>query len=150
MSEMSWGVPCSRQTLAKWATIGGGPLFRKAGRFPLYEVSDLDAWVLNSVSGPSSDQHLIGQHEIGSKPPSYPTGSAKRKLKVAINPRLINKNETGDKALFTHGWQNAELTPDELAAKVQQGISYCAQLQRAAQGRELFGGRCHLGRHRPW
>ena len=45
----SWGMPLSRQTLAKWATIGGGPLFRKAGRFPLYETSDLDDWVLKRL-----------------------------------------------------------------------------------------------------
>ena len=40
-----WGVPCSKQTLAKYATVGGGPVFRKAGRFPLYEPADLDEWV---------------------------------------------------------------------------------------------------------
>jgi hypothetical protein len=45
----TWGMPLSRQTLAKWATIGGGPLFRKADRFPLYEASDLDDWVLNRL-----------------------------------------------------------------------------------------------------
>jgi hypothetical protein len=27
-----YGFPCSRQWLAKLAVIGGGPLFRKAGR----------------------------------------------------------------------------------------------------------------------
>jgi hypothetical protein len=30
--------------MAKLAVVGGGPLFRKAGRFPLYEIVDLDAW----------------------------------------------------------------------------------------------------------
>ena len=31
-----WGYPCSPRTLAKYAVIGGGPVFRRAGRFPLY------------------------------------------------------------------------------------------------------------------
>jgi hypothetical protein len=39
-----WGIPLSGQTLAKLAVIGGGPTYRKAGRFPLYEPSDLDEW----------------------------------------------------------------------------------------------------------
>jgi hypothetical protein len=40
----SWGIPLSYRTLAKLAVVGGGPEFRKAGRFPLYEPADLDAW----------------------------------------------------------------------------------------------------------
>ena len=28
-----WGYPCSPKTLAKYAVIGGGPRFRKAGQF---------------------------------------------------------------------------------------------------------------------
>lgn len=39
-----YGFPCSRQWLAKLAVIGGGPTFRKAGRFPIYKPADLDAW----------------------------------------------------------------------------------------------------------
>lgn len=39
------GMPCSPHTLAKLAVIGGGPVFRKAGPFPLYDRADLDAWV---------------------------------------------------------------------------------------------------------
>ena len=38
----SYGFPCSRQWLAKLAVIGGGPVFRKAGRFPIYRPTDLD------------------------------------------------------------------------------------------------------------
>jgi hypothetical protein len=26
------------------AVVGGGPLYRKAGRFPLYDPEDLDSW----------------------------------------------------------------------------------------------------------
>jgi hypothetical protein len=37
-------IPCSPATLAKYACIGGGPPFRKAGKFPIYSREDLDAW----------------------------------------------------------------------------------------------------------
>ena len=38
------GIPCSPKTLAKYATVGGGPAYVKAGRIPLYSREDLDAW----------------------------------------------------------------------------------------------------------
>ncbi len=47
----TWGYPCSPKTLAKYAVIGGGPRFRKAGRFPLYHPDDLDDWVNGKLSG---------------------------------------------------------------------------------------------------
>jgi hypothetical protein len=45
-----WGYPCSPRTLAKYAVIGGGPGFRKAGRYPLYHSDDLDRWVSDKLS----------------------------------------------------------------------------------------------------
>ena len=45
-----WGYPCSPRTLAKYAVIGGGPSFRKAGRYPLYHPDDLDGWVSDKLS----------------------------------------------------------------------------------------------------
>lgn len=47
-----WGFPCSRQWLAKLAVIGGGPVYRKAGRTPIYAPSDLDAWALERIGAP--------------------------------------------------------------------------------------------------
>jgi hypothetical protein len=41
----TWGLPCATRTLAKLAVLGGGPLFRKAGRIPLYDPVDIDTWV---------------------------------------------------------------------------------------------------------
>jgi hypothetical protein len=38
------GIPCAPATLAKYACTGGGPAFRKAGKFPIYSRGDLDAW----------------------------------------------------------------------------------------------------------
>jgi hypothetical protein len=40
----NWGVPCSKAWLAKLAVVGGGPVFRKAGKTPLYSPADLDVW----------------------------------------------------------------------------------------------------------
>lgn len=50
--EGKFGFPCSRQWLAKLAVIGGGPIFRKAGRTPLYAPSDLDAWAEARIGAP--------------------------------------------------------------------------------------------------
>lgn len=44
------GQPCSPKTLAKLAVVGGGPAYRKAGKFPLYEPDDLDEWALAKLS----------------------------------------------------------------------------------------------------
>ena len=56
-----YGFPCSRQWLAKLAVCGGGPLFRKAGRFPIYRTADLDQWAQARI-GPaqSSTSDTVG------------------------------------------------------------------------------------------
>jgi hypothetical protein len=46
------GFPCSRQWLAKLAVIGGGPVFRKAGRYPVYEPNELDRWAEARIGPP--------------------------------------------------------------------------------------------------
>lgn len=51
-----------------------------------------------------------------------------KKLRLSINPDLINKNEADNNSLYSKGWINVELTPNELASKVDQGIAYCCQL----------------------
>jgi hypothetical protein len=48
----NWGYPCSPGTLAKLAVIGGGPIFRKGGRFPLYLPEDLDRWMQSKIGRP--------------------------------------------------------------------------------------------------
>lgn len=47
-----WGLPCSRAWLAKLAVIGGGPIYRKAGRTPIYAPSDLDDWAQRRIGAP--------------------------------------------------------------------------------------------------
>lgn len=46
------GLDRAPSTLAKLAVIGGGPIFRRAGRVPLYSTDDLDDWVASILSQP--------------------------------------------------------------------------------------------------
>jgi hypothetical protein len=48
----TWGLPCSPRWLAKLAVMGGGPIFRKAGRTPIYAPADLDAWAQSRIGAP--------------------------------------------------------------------------------------------------
>lgn len=55
------------ETLAKLASVGGGPRFRKIGRFPVYTRDDLDAWAHARMSPPvSSTAELSSYRCIGS------------------------------------------------------------------------------------
>lgn len=47
-----WGVSYRPATLAKYATLGGGPRFVHFGRWPLYDVDELDQWVHGMISPP--------------------------------------------------------------------------------------------------
>lgn len=47
-----WGQPCSTKWLAKLAVVGGGPIYRKAGRIPLYAPDDLDRWAKERLGAP--------------------------------------------------------------------------------------------------
>ncbi len=50
--QTTFGFPCSRQWLAKLAVTGGGPVYRKAGRTPIYAPADLDAWASARIGKP--------------------------------------------------------------------------------------------------
>ena len=46
----TYGLPCSPRTLAKLACVSSrGPPFRKVGRWPMYPVSGLNAWVQDKM-----------------------------------------------------------------------------------------------------
>ena len=45
------GVVRAPSTLAKYAVIGGGPVFRRLGRDPVYTPVHLDDWVASKLSG---------------------------------------------------------------------------------------------------
>jgi hypothetical protein len=42
----------AERSLAKYASVGGGPVFRKAGRLAVYTQADLDAWALGKIGTP--------------------------------------------------------------------------------------------------
>ena len=46
-----WGLSYKPTTLAKLATLGGGPAFEHFGRWPLYSPEELDKWVAARLSG---------------------------------------------------------------------------------------------------
>jgi hypothetical protein len=46
-----WGIDRTPGTLAKLATIGGGPRYQLANRVPLYPEPELDDWA-QSILGP--------------------------------------------------------------------------------------------------
>ncbi len=48
----AWGLQRAPATLAKLAVTGGGPSFHKAGRWPLYDPDELDAWARGLIGGP--------------------------------------------------------------------------------------------------
>jgi excisionase family DNA binding protein len=50
--QAAYYVGLSRRTLEKMRTAGGGPRFRKHGRYVRYHIDDLDAW--SAESGKSS------------------------------------------------------------------------------------------------
>jgi len=50
--RVRWGIPCSKKTLAKLACIGGGPVYRRFGRIPLYTTADLDAFAEGRIGKP--------------------------------------------------------------------------------------------------
>jgi len=59
-----WGIDRAPSTLAKLATIGGGPKFEKANRIPLYAPEFLDEWAQSILSPPmtstSDIQGVVG------------------------------------------------------------------------------------------
>lgn len=50
--QNKYGFTCSQAWLASLASKGGGPIFQKAGRVPLYCQADLDAWAKSRLSKP--------------------------------------------------------------------------------------------------
>jgi hypothetical protein len=46
------GLPVSRNTLQKWATVGGGPIYRRFGNRAVYTEADLNKWIAQKLSAP--------------------------------------------------------------------------------------------------
>lgn len=54
-AQAAFYVGLSRRTLEKMRLIGGGPRFRKHGRYVRYHIDDLDAWSLGERRDASAD-----------------------------------------------------------------------------------------------
>lgn len=52
--ELQFGVTVAPATLAKYASIGGGPRFQRLGRTPLYPREELDIWIVARLGAPVS------------------------------------------------------------------------------------------------
>jgi excisionase family DNA binding protein len=48
-------VGLSRRTLEKMRTVGGGPKYRKHGRYVRYHIDDLDSWSTSRTRRSTSD-----------------------------------------------------------------------------------------------
>jgi hypothetical protein len=54
------GIPTAPSTLAKYATVGGGPPMRKFGRRVLYEPQALLAWIDAKLAAPRRSTSDLG------------------------------------------------------------------------------------------
>lgn len=60
------GFPISKATLDTYATRGGGPLYRKFGKKPLYRWADALDWAMSRMSAPVSSTSEF--REVTSRP----------------------------------------------------------------------------------
>jgi hypothetical protein len=93
----TWGMLCSQAWLAKLAVVGGGPIFRKAGRFPIYLDSDLDICPKPELAPPAA-QHLSRLNG--------PTAAAVQKLRLRISGRWKPAVPTS----YRTGWHFRQLS----------------------------------------
>jgi hypothetical protein len=73
------GVVRAPSTLAKYAVIGGGPIFQLMGRDPVYTPPSLDEWVASKLSGPmrsTSDRDSLPGERIGGRQQGDPSGAS--------------------------------------------------------------------------
>ena len=54
------GLPAAESTLAKYATVGGGPEFHKFGHRVFYTEEALDAWITSKLSSPITSTSQLG------------------------------------------------------------------------------------------
>jgi hypothetical protein len=72
------GVDRAPSTLAKYAVVGGGPVFQRMGRDPVYTPIALDEWVASKLSGPMRSTSDIGvRHQMNSHDALNPDGPGK-------------------------------------------------------------------------
>lgn len=60
-----------------------------------------------------------------------------KRLRLSINPAILNKNESGATRLYAEGWENVALTPHELAEAINAGFAYSCELKGSRQGKNF-------------
>jgi excisionase family DNA binding protein len=53
-AQAAFYVGLSRRTLEKMRVVGGGPPYRKHGRYVRYHINDLDAWSMGRAKKSTS------------------------------------------------------------------------------------------------
>jgi len=93
----NYAFPCSRQWLAKLAVVGGGPVFRKAGRYPIYQRADLDSWAQSRIGPAQSSTSDTSRHEdldpdLGvTEPAQKATKKETARLRASVSDRARAK-----------------------------------------------------------
>jgi hypothetical protein len=54
------GIEVAPATLAKWASVGGGPAYHKSLRTPLYPTVELDLWADNRLGALRNSTSDVG------------------------------------------------------------------------------------------
>jgi hypothetical protein len=78
------GVRFSVTSLARWASQGGGPVYRRVGRYTYYEPKDIDRWLRKKMTPP-----LRWTSDFPIRPNAKTTAKRPRKLK-AIEPNIFD------------------------------------------------------------
>ena len=97
-----WGISRTPKTLAKLAVTGGGPVFEKDGRIPLYTEPALDDWARAQLSPPvSSTAELAAlRADHARQVPSPPLMTPSRKapdIRPDLAPPTAPSSATGDR-----------------------------------------------------
>jgi hypothetical protein len=63
----TWGLRCSEQTLANYATRGNGPIFQRYGRDVVYSTTSLDEYAQARMSAPmrSTSEAFLAEENTG-------------------------------------------------------------------------------------
>ncbi len=81
----TWGMPCSPRWLAKLAVVGGGPIYSKAGRTPLYTTNDLDEWAKQRIGARRCPTSVLVDEPLQEAPQRAAAASA---AKVELARRM--------------------------------------------------------------
>jgi hypothetical protein len=62
-----------------------------------------------------------------------------RKLRLSVQPDIIDREVPEDRRLYAEGWQNVEYTVDEFVQWIKSGRPYCAQVEGYRDSKHFLG-----------